>query len=146
MAFETPYLSRRIVQAKNYIDTHYASPIDLSSISESAHFSRYHFLRLFKKTYNKTPHQYLTTKRLDKAKDLLRNSPLSVLEICFAVGFESCASFNSLFKKKVGKTPGEFRKTFHRRQTLAENQPLVFIPGCFASMYKLEKNSTTAQP
>jgi AraC-like DNA-binding protein len=65
------YLYRRIVNAKLFIEQNYASAIALNDISDEAYFSKYHFIRLFKKIYGKTPHQYLTAIRIDKAKSLL---------------------------------------------------------------------------
>ena len=89
---------QRIATAKVYIDENYHEAIDLEEISQQAFLSRFHFHRLFTKIYRRTPHQYLTQKRLDKAKDLLaENKP--VTEVCNEVGFESIGSFSVLFKK-----------------------------------------------
>src|SRR6476646_827443 len=101
------YLYQRIVQAKLSIDKYYGDKIDLSNISDEAYFSKFHFIRLFKKIYRKTPHQYLTHVRIEKAIDLLRtDKPVS--EVCYAVGFESLSSFGRLFKRIVGSTPSAF--------------------------------------
>jgi len=62
------YLYRRIVQAKLFIDRHFAEKIDLTNIAEEATFSKFHFIRLFKKVYGKPPHQYLISVRVEKAK------------------------------------------------------------------------------
>ena len=62
------YLYRRIVQAKLFIDKFYSEKIDLDNISDEAYFSKFHFIRLFKSIYGKTPHQYLTTVRIEKAQ------------------------------------------------------------------------------
>ena len=81
------YLYKRIVQAKVFIDTSYADNINLDNISDEASFSKFHFIRLFKRIYGKTPHQYLTVVRIEKAKQLLQDKPIS--EVCFSVGFDS---------------------------------------------------------
>ena len=95
------YLYKRIVQAKLFIDNNYADKIDLGNISDEAYFSKFHFIRLFKKIYGKTPHQYLTFVRMEKAIQLLCvNKPIS--EVCYAVGFESLSSFGNLFKRFTG--------------------------------------------
>ncbi len=65
------YLYRRIVQAKLFIDSNYTDNIDLDNISDEAYFSKFHFTRLFKKIYGRTPHQYLTFVRIEKAMLLL---------------------------------------------------------------------------
>src|SRR5687768_6456775 len=95
-AYPRIYLYRRIVQAKLYIDDHYAEAIDLDNIADEAAFSKFHFLRLFKSTYFKTPHQYLTQVRLHHAMLLLSNGE-TVSEACFSVGFDSLSSFSGLF-------------------------------------------------
>ena len=92
------YLARRIVDAKRFIDTNYFVSLDLNRISHSARFSSFHFLRLFKKTYQQTPLAYLRNRRINQAKTLLESTDLSVREICFRVGFDSDTSFSILFK------------------------------------------------
>src|SRR5689334_12195942 len=87
-AYPKVYLYRRIVQAKIFIDTNYAQPIDLGNISDEAIFSKFHFIRLFKKTYGYSPHQYVIKVRIDRAMELLRANA-TVSETCYAVGFES---------------------------------------------------------
>src|SRR5438552_3500394 len=101
------YLYRRIVQGKLFIDNHYTENIDLANISDEAYFSKFHFIRLFKKVYGKTPHQYLTTVRIKKAMELLE-ADISVSEVCYAVGFESLSSFCGLFKRIAGLTPSTY--------------------------------------
>src|SRR6187200_560356 len=103
------YLYRRIVQAKLFIDKFYSEKIDLDSISDEAYFSKFHFIRLFKSIYGKTPHQYLIRVRIENAKLLLtRDTPVS--DVCFAVGFDSVSSFTGLFKKVVGTTPSTYQQ------------------------------------
>ncbi len=125
------YLYRRIVQAKLFIDSHFAEPINLSSISEEAFFSKFHFMRLFKKVYGKTPHQYLTAVRMEKAK-LFLCEQLRVADVCSAVGFDSISSFTTLFKRQTGMTPSVFQLQQHVRQQAIDAEPLRFIPNCFA--------------
>src|SRR6186997_751196 len=90
------YLYRRIVQAKLFMDEHYASNIDLDNIADQAFFSKFHFIRQFKKIYGKTPHQYLMAIRIEKAMELLRANT-SVLDTCLSIGFESSTSFSGAF-------------------------------------------------
>lgn len=93
------YLYKRLVQAKLFIDKNYADKIDIDQISDEAFFSKFHFIRLFKEIYGKTPHQYLTSVRIDNAI-LLFQKDKTISDVCFAVGFESLSSFSGLFKKK----------------------------------------------
>lgn len=135
------YLYRRIVQAKLYIDTHYAEKIDLDNISDEAYFSKFHFIRLFKTVYGKTPHQYLKAVRLEKAKQLLREgSPVS--DACFAVGFDSLSSFSGLFRRETGQTASVYAAQHQHIKAEIAKRPLAFVPGCYAYQHGwLEKNS-----
>ncbi len=96
---------RRLVLARAFIDEHYDLPLDLEQIAGQASFSRYHFLRLFRGAFDQTPHQYLTQRRIAKAKELLAASDMSVTEVCFAVGFDSLGSFSALFRRHIGHAP-----------------------------------------
>lgn len=125
------YLYRRLVQAKLFIDTHYAENIDLNNIADEAYFSKFHFIKQFKNIYHKTPHQYLIFVRIEKARELLKTG-VSVSSVCYAVGFESLSSFSGLFKRLVGITPSVY---LIQQQLIREEiarAPLNFIPGCFA--------------
>ena len=124
------YLYKRIVQAKLFIDNNYAGNIDLDNIADEAYFSKFHFIRLFKNIYGKTPHQYLTSVRIEKATQLLRiDKPVS--EVCYAVGFESLSSFGSLFKRIVGITPSAFLEKQQQMKIQILKTPLKFVPCCF---------------
>ncbi len=124
-------LYRRLVQAKLFIDAHYAGNIALDNIADEAYFSKFHFIRQFKNIYRRTPHQYLIFVRIEKAMELLRNG-IPVSDVCYAVGFESLSSFSGLFKRTVGIAPS----TYSTRQQIIKAQmsrsPLSFVPGCFA--------------
>ena len=134
------YLYRRIVHAKLFIDAHFSENLDIDNISDEAFFSKFHFIRLFKKAYDKTPHQYLTFVRIEKAKQLLQTNR-SVSEVCFSVGFESVSSFSGLFKRMAGMSPSTFlEKQLHLKIQISQ-APLKFLPGCFASQHGWIKNS-----
>jgi AraC-like DNA-binding protein len=125
------YLYRRIVQAKIFIDEYYAESIDLNNIADEAYFSKYHFLRLFKKIYGKSPHQYLTVVRIEKAMQLLR-ADTPVVDTCYAVGFESLSSFSGLFKRITGVSPSAYLQQQQEIKAHIRKTPLDFVPGCFA--------------
>ena len=126
---------RRIVQAKLFIDSHYAERIDAREIADEACYSKFHFIRTFKSIYGWTPHQYLTHVRIERAKELLEQE-LSVTEACFAVGFDSLGSFTSLFKRRAGVTPSEYQRRQLERKDEISKEPLRFIPGCFVMQFK----------
>jgi AraC-like DNA-binding protein len=128
------------VRAKLFIDENYASEIDLDNIAGEACFSKFHFARLFREIYGKTPHQYLTGVRVEKAGQLLV-SGVSVKEACFAVGFDSVSSFTGLFKRRTGVTPAAFQTEQARRKRQIAVSPLTHIPNCFAEKKGWSKNS-----
>lgn len=102
-------LYKKITFAKLWIEQNYARPINLDDAAAVAMLNKEHFLRLFKKLFLITPHQYLTNFRLEKAKYFLDTTSLPILEICQDVGFESVSTFSNLFKNRTGLTPGKYR-------------------------------------
>jgi AraC-like DNA-binding protein len=129
-------LYERIAAAKVYIDDNFQEPINLETISQQAFLSRFHFHRIFTHVYHSTPHQYVTRKRLDKARDLLaHNKP--VTEVCNEVGFESIGSFSMLFKKEVGFAPQYYRNMAYKKKMEHLAQPRKAIPHCFIETCKL---------
>jgi AraC-like DNA-binding protein len=120
-----------LVQAKLFIDAHYAAAIDLDNIADEVYSSKFHFIRQFKSIYRKTPHQYLIAVRAEKAKELLKEG-MPVSDVCYAVGFESVGSFSGLFKRLYGITPSAYLKQQQLIKAQIKESPLSFIPGCFA--------------
>jgi AraC-like DNA-binding protein len=127
-------LYRRIVQAKLFIDSNYAESIDAGEIADEACYSKFHFIRTFKSIYGRTPHQYLTHVRIERAKGMLENGT-SVTEACFGVGFDSLGSFTGLFKRRAGLTPSQYQRLQLERKAEIKKEPLRFIPGCFAEQF-----------
>ena len=123
-------LYERIIAAKLFIDENFHEPIHLEQVSQQAYFSRFHFHRLFTGIYGRTPHAYLTSKRLQKAKLLLEQEGISIQEVCNSVGFESLASFSLLFSKHHGIAPLYYRNLAYLKNKLAKEQPVRFIPNC----------------
>jgi transcriptional regulator GlxA family with amidase domain len=125
-ASETRVRVARLDHAASYIRANYAEPLDLQQVARQAFFSPFHFHRLFRSRYGRTPHEILTAKRLAKAQSLLRSSELSVTEICYEVGFQSLGSFSQLFSKNVGEPPLMYR----RRVFKVGWDPMRAIPWC----------------
>ena len=132
--YEKIYLYQRIVRAKLFIDSCYADNINLDNISDQAHFSKFHFIRLFKSIYGKTPKHYLVKIRMVNAQILLAKGH-SVLETCALVGFDSPTSFTGAFKKIVGQVPSKFQKEQIMKQDAIRATPLLFVPNCFAESH-----------
>ena len=98
-----------VIATRNYINNHFDQDLNLDLLAHLRMMSKYHLLRLFKRYYGQTPHQYLIEKRLEKSKEFLRQG-MSVTETCFAVGFESPGSFSYLFKQRLGISPSAYQK------------------------------------
>lgn len=104
---EKPYVD----QAIKYIETYYNSKITINDICHSIYVSPCHFQRIFKDATNKTPYQYITEFRLNKSKEKLNEKDISVSEIAQLCGFLSSGHFSTVFKKKEGQTPSEYRNS-----------------------------------
>ena len=100
-------------RARDLIDRDYALPLDVPAIASAALMSPAHFSRKFRATYGETPYVYLMTRRIERAKALLRQG-MSVTDSCVAVGCTSLGSFSSRFTEIVGETPSQYRARDHR--------------------------------
>lgn len=100
---------KRLEVAREFMEDNLGRTLSLPEIAEAACISPHHFLRVFRRTYRETPHQYLTRKRLEKARRLLTTTEMTVSDICLAVGFSSVGTFSWLFKQKCGASPLQFR-------------------------------------
>src|SRR5690606_901939 len=83
---------RHLLRVRDLIDRAYAEPLELAALARSASVSLSYFSRSFKAAFGETPHQYLMSRRMERAKALLRSTDMSVTEVCHAVGFTSLGS------------------------------------------------------
>jgi transcriptional regulator GlxA family with amidase domain len=95
------------------MDRDYAEPLDVPALACTALMSPAHFSRRFREAYSETPYSYLMTRRIERAKELLRRGDLSVTEVCFTVGCNSLGSFSAKFTELVGDTPTAYRARDH---------------------------------
>ena len=114
----------RLRRARDVMDREYASPLDVPALARVALMSTGHFARQFRATYGETPYSYLMTRRIERAKALLRRGDMSVTDVCMAVGCTSLGSFSARFTELVGETPTAYRARDHG--------PLAGVPGCVA--------------
>jgi transcriptional regulator GlxA family with amidase domain len=117
---------RHLRRARDRMDREYAQPLDVAALARTALMSTAHFSRRFRETYGETPYSYLMTRRIERAKALLRTGDLSVTEVCFAVGCTSLGSFSSRFSEIVGETPSAYRARDH--------DDFLVVPGCQAML------------
>lgn len=104
---------RWLRRARDRMDREYAEPLDVAALARTAMMSPAHFSRRFRAAYSETPYSYLMTRRIERAKALLRQGNLSVTEVCFAVGCTSLGSFSTSFTVLVGETPSAYRSRNH---------------------------------
>lgn len=133
-------LLRHLRRARDHIDGHYVTALELDQLARVAGVSKFHFARSFKATYGETPIRYLTRRRVERAQDLLRAANLTVTEVCLLVGFASLGSFSARFTQVVGESP-----TAYRNRWAARGGP--HVPGCYLFMRGvLDPSGTTGPP
>ncbi|MEV5435401.1 helix-turn-helix transcriptional regulator [Streptomyces sp. NPDC052682] len=114
----------RLRQARDRIDREYAEPLDIPALARTALMSPGHFQRSFRAAFGETPYGYLMTRRIERAKALLRQGDMTVTEVCHAVGCTSLGSFSARFTELVGETPSAYRAR--------EHQDGAGVPACVA--------------
>jgi AraC-like DNA-binding protein len=114
--------NRRMLRARDAMDSAYAEPLDVPTLARIAHVSEAHFIRTFRATFGETPNRYLQRRRVERAMFLLRSTDLSVTDVCMAVGFSSLGTFSRVFRDVVGEPPSAYRR----------RGPLSPVPSCFA--------------
>jgi AraC-like DNA-binding protein len=125
-------------RARDLMDREYALPLDVPALARAALMSPAHFSRQFREVYGETPYAYLMTRRIERAKALLRRGDLTVTEVCMAVGCTSLGSFSSRFTELVGETPSAYRARSHRSGTA--------IPACIAKARTRPSRNGEARP
>jgi AraC-like DNA-binding protein len=107
-----PPPERHLLRARDLADARYRDPLDVPTLARAAHLSPAHFSREFRRAFGETPHQYLLTRRLERAAALLRSTDYSVAEICLAVGLRSVGSFTTSFTRTYGCSPTAYRAAY----------------------------------
>lgn len=98
-----------VISVRKYIGDHADRNLDLQQLSALHFTSKFHLLRLFKRYYGQTPGQYLIEKRMEMARDLLKEGK-SVTETCYASGWESLSAFSTAFRARMGESPSAYQK------------------------------------
>lgn len=117
----------RLRKARDRMDREYTEPLDIPALARTALMSPGHFQRSFREAYGETPYGYLMTRRVERAKALLRRGDMTVTEVCMAVGCTSLGSFSARFTELVGETPSSYRARSHEESAV--------IPPCVARAY-----------
>jgi AraC-like DNA-binding protein len=128
--------TRHLLRAKDLVDARYFELLTVPDLARVAGLSPAHFSREFRRAFGEPPHQYLLTRRLERAAALLRNTDRSVTQICFDVGLGSVGSFATSFRRIYGTTPLAYRASFPPAQRH------VRIPSCVTRAYGRPQNRT----
>jgi len=128
--------ARHLLRAKDLADARYFEPLTVADLAGAAGLSPAHFSREFKRTFGEAPHQYLLTRRLERAAALLRNTDRSVADICYAVGLQSVGSFTSSFTRTFGVSPTAYRAAFPPAASRA------LVPTCVWRVYGRPQHRT----
>jgi transcriptional regulator GlxA family with amidase domain len=121
--------TRHLQRAKDLADARYADPLTVADLARAARLSPAHFSREFRRAFGESPHQYLLTRRLERAAALLRTTDWSVARICTAVGLTSVGSFTTSFGRMFGRSPTTYRNDFPPASAHA------VVPGCVVRVY-----------
>jgi transcriptional regulator GlxA family with amidase domain len=113
-------------RARDRMDRDYAEPLDVPAMARTALMSPAHFSRKFKAAYGETPYAYLMTRRIERAKALLRQG-MSVTDACRAVGCTSLGSFSSRFTEIVGEAPSQYRARDHSDLEVLPSCVVMFV-------------------
>jgi AraC family transcriptional regulator len=98
-------------KVSDYIEDHLDEEIPLQQLADIAQLSRYHFARAFKQSFGVPPHRYHMSRRMERAKSLLQVRARSVTEVGMMLGFAETSSFTTSFRRSVGVTPSDYRRT-----------------------------------
>jgi AraC-like DNA-binding protein len=131
--------ARHLLRAKDLADARYFDPLGVSDLASAAGLSRAHFSREFRRAFGVSPHEYLLTRRLERAAALLRLTDHSVTEICFSVGLQSLGSFTTSFTRVYGRSPTAYRAAFPPAADLA------LVPSCVRRAYGRPQHRTRGE-
>jgi AraC-like DNA-binding protein len=114
----SPGISPEIKESLEWLDKHLGEPLSVPEMAEASGLSQSHFRQRFHRETGFTPSDYLTRRRVLRAKQMLREDRLSITEIAFQLGFQSSPYFAAVFKKMTGITPSEYRERTHAQASM----------------------------
>jgi AraC-like DNA-binding protein len=128
--------SRHLLRARDLADARYADEITVADMAATAGLSPAHFSREFRRVFGESPHQYLLTRRLERAAALLRMTDWSAARICAEVGLTSVGSFTTSFRRMYGVTPAAYRAAAPPATHYAR------VPACVRRVYGRPQHRT----
>jgi len=128
----------RLSRSRDFLAACFDRQLRLDDAARQAYLSKYHYQRLFQRAFGESPHEFLTRRRIDRARDLLASSDLTVSEICLEVGYSSLGSFSARFHQRVGCPPSEFRSRLRGIYAIPWPGMHHFLPNCFLRFYGVD--------
>ena len=128
--------TRHLLRARDLIEARYREPLDVPTLARAARLSPAHFSREFRRAFGETPHQYLLTRRMERAAALLRGTDHSVADVCFSVGLSSVGSFTTTFGRTFGMSPTAYRAAYPPAASRAR------VPSCLVRAWGRPLSST----
>jgi transcriptional regulator GlxA family with amidase domain len=125
---QDPELLRRLLRAKDRMDVASQEEWPVERLARVSRVSMAHFARSFRDAFGVPPHRYLLTRRIERAKTLLRDTDVPITDIAFQTGWKSLGTFGRIFRDITGESPGQLRA----REKAASHE-LDRVPACFLS-------------
>jgi transcriptional regulator GlxA family with amidase domain len=125
---QDPRLLRRLLRAKDRMDAASHEQWPVTRLARVSGVSEAHFARSFREAFGVPPHRYLLTRRIERAKALLRDTELPITDIAFQTGWSSLGTFGRIFRDVTGENPSELRASEQAAQ-----HDLELVPHCFVS-------------
>ena len=126
----------RLCQSRALIDDRCHERLRLEEIARTACLSQYHFIRLFKRAFDITPHKYLIKRKISVARKMLISGEYTVTDVCFEMGFESLGSFSTLFRRETGHPPVAYLSRLFMGMPVSTATFPVNFPACYVFMYR----------
>jgi AraC-like DNA-binding protein len=126
---------RRLCRARDLLAAEFQSQVLLDAAAREACLSPFHFHRLFRSTFGETPHNFLTRRRMDRARHLLASGEMTVTEVCFDIGYSSLGSFSTKFQSLVGVPPTQYQREVRRVFGFQRPWNIILVPVCYFSAY-----------
>ena len=134
-----PATLARLCRARDWLADRFDRRVSLEDAAREANLSPFYFNRLFTQVFSETPHEFVTRRRIERAKKLLLSDTASVTDICFDVGYESLGSFSTRFHSLTGVSPAAFRREARVLFGVFRSRwPLFYVPACFRYFYLRE--------
>jgi AraC-like DNA-binding protein len=135
-----PATLARLCRARDFLADRFDERVSLEDAARQAYLSPFYFNRLFTEAFGETPHEFVTRRRIERAKRLLIADSASVTDICLDVGYESLGSFSTRFLSLTGMSPAAFRREARRLfGGFRSRWPLFYVPACYRYFYLHER-------